>query len=196
MRSISSSSEWRSPSGVVTWMSRSASSTPNEKAAARLPPPENVSTTNSLSELPSTPGASTGAVSGTTASSGCSRAGMVPQAVKTQVEMASAILCARVLVMHRSIRCERSGSSCDAVHVRPQNLHEHTVVRRRAKAELRVQAMSVAGSQHGPARGGQRGMRHHRSHEELAEPLAAMLFEHVDIAQIRERGVIGDDARQ
>ncbi len=80
IRSISSSSECCSPSGVVTFTSRSASSTPNENAAARLPPPENVTTTKSLSELASTPGASTGAVSGTICLSGCSRVGVLPQA--------------------------------------------------------------------------------------------------------------------
>src|SRR5678815_3795468 len=197
MRSISSSSEWRSPSGVVTWMSRSASRTPYENAAARLPPPEKVTTTNNLSELASTPGASTGAVRGTTWASGVSRVGMLPQPVTVRAMVATS---ARVRAqpagfMHRSIRCESSGRCRHSIQVGSYDFHEDAGTRVR-ETELPVQAVCIARAEHGAARAGACGMGHDRAHAQLSETVPAVFLEHVHVAEVGERGVVGDHARQ
>jgi hypothetical protein len=72
-----------------------------------LPPPEKVTTTNSLSEFASTPGASTGAVHGTTSVSGVSRFGALPQAARVNAIVVISVPW-RALpdnFMRRSIRC-------------------------------------------------------------------------------------------
>jgi hypothetical protein len=56
--------------------------------------------------------------------------------------------------------------------------------------------MRVACREHHAARARDRGMRHHLSHEPFSETLSAMRFEHVDVAEVRERRVIRDHARK
>src|SRR5690349_10056259 len=91
-------------------MSRSASSTPYEHAAARLPPPEKVTTTNSLSELDSTPGASTGAVSGTTWSSASSRVGRsIEQAANASAVTMAVVVRSRNVMLFEGQRREWLG---------------------------------------------------------------------------------------
>src|SRR5688572_5647838 len=90
MMSISSRSGRFPPPGTVTLISRSASSTPNEKAEARLPPPEKVTTTKSSSEFSRTPGASFGVDTFTTSRSGCSRGSGALQAASSAATQAVA----------------------------------------------------------------------------------------------------------
>ena len=56
--------------------------------------------------------------------------------------------------------------------------------------------MRVARAEHGAARAGERRVRHRRAHQALAESAAAMFLEHVDVAEIGERGVVGHHARE
>src|SRR6476619_5636346 len=54
--------------------------------------------------------------------------------------------------------------------------------------------MRVARDQVKPPKVLQIGMRHHGLDEPLPQSFGAVLFEHVDVAEIRERRAIGDDA--
>jgi hypothetical protein len=56
--------------------------------------------------------------------------------------------------------------------------------------------MGVAGAQHEAAQSLQIRVGHHALDEPLAQPLATRLLQHIDVAQIRKRGTVGDDPGQ
>ena len=80
------------------------------------------------------------------------------------------------------------------VQARPHDFHAAIRCGQGLEAVATVERMGIAGEQHEAAQALQVGMGEQGLDHPIGEPLAAMHFEHVDIAQVGEGGAVGDDA--
>jgi len=82
------------------------------------------------------------------------------------------------------------------IHVGVVQFHEAAGGRQRSKAGLGIQAMSVARGEHEPAKALELRVPLYRLDQLLRETLPPVRPEDVDVGQVCEGGLVGDDSRE
>jgi len=82
------------------------------------------------------------------------------------------------------------------IHVGVVQFHETAGDRQRSKAGLGIQVMSVARGEHEPAKALELRVPLYRLDHLLRETSPAVGLENVDVGEVCERGLVGDDPRE